>query len=496
MFWKRVARSSEASPNGAEVAELEQAAREVATQRLGRLVARQREDEAVAALPQGDAAANIARHFGQCAFLQLDVAMAASASDIHRAVDDMSFAEDVDPQTLSRAQAELLSPRDRLEHELSWLPGSDSDFQRRAVAAVKAGDCEELATLRFSASGLARINLGCTLLAASPGDIATITHLLNDLPRWKVHDTHAAVDEARFNAGLRPVEPSHFDEAVSNRLGAIAGQLANAVSGSREGRMALATAIADNAEAIRQASNPALEAVLVAYGRTVDPQLQNLQSKMAEAIASLKANPLQPAQLTSIITMLDLWSQIRLPLQRLEQARGLDDPLSAQLFGELRDLGLELANSHNLQTETLRLTRATKHAFSSVPGLQPLIERDLPTIMGNVLSGQMLELVKATLKNLGRFCAEIRAYGFEPGAGEIGARLIDCFEQWHEAQPDAEEPFVLFREISIAVNNKQAAPLLALKIIEWLLEQRPPAAIAAQLTQDMCKLHSNINRKK
>ena len=492
MFFKRIIgkRSVEADETAAE-----EAANEASSHRLNRLVSRQRSEASAPSTPDGANAASLGACFSDCAFVVLGVPLTADAAAIHRAVDDLSFAEDVDPQTLSRAQAELLSPRDRMAHELAWLPGYSAEFQQRACQAIAAGNSDALDAVRFSAAGLARLNLACALLSITPRDEALLVGLLNDFPRWDVHGTDAQITEARHAAGIRPAEPAHFDAAVAVRRSAIAAQIADCAAATREGRQALGRAIDTHAEAVRSAANPQLEAVIAAYARTVDPRLQAMQAKIDDAVAALKANPRQPAVLTTIITTLDLWSQFRLPLQKLEEARGLDDPASAKLFGDLRDLGIGLANGHELHGETLRLARALKPAFAAVPGVRPMLERDLPTIIGNVLIDQMAALTSDALANIRKFAAEMRDHGFVPGSGSPRiARLIDCFEQFHEAQPDADAPFVMMRNILIAVNNKASAPALALQMVEWLLDNRVPEAINAQLVQDMCQLQRAINQ--
>lgn len=162
------------------------------------------------------------------------------------------------------------------------------------------------------------------------------------------------------------------------------------------------------------------------------------------------------------------------------------------MFEDLRDLGIELANQHGMQTETLRLMRALKQAFVHVPGVQPMIARDLPTVIGNVCSAQLEDLVMETAANIGRFAAELRDHGF--GGGLRSNRLIDCFEGFHEAQPDHEAPFLMLRHLAIELNNKCTAPALALLIVEWLLDHRVPEPANSQLMQDMCQIQRNINQ--
>ncbi|WP_086736997.1 hypothetical protein [Erythrobacter colymbi] len=485
MFWNRVAKK----PVEPAIDEAEEQRAAQASQRLGRLVSRQRDESEQLAAAQTPDAAALAATFADCAFLVLAVPLEATAADIRRAFDDLSFDEDADSEALSRAQAALLSPRDRLTHELAWLPGCDPAAQARACAAIRQGDCDAVDALRFAASGVARLNLACALLAARPRDPAVLVGLLTDMGRWDTATTTAAIAASRSAAGVRAADPEHIEIALHERQSAIATAIAEAAAATREGRQALTRTIEAGG-----ASGLALEAVVSAYARIIDPQVQGLQQRMTDAVASLKANASQPAVLTGIVTTLDLWSQLRLPLQKLEAARGLDDPASASLFRTLRDIGIDLANQHGLQTETLRLMRALKQAFVHVPGVQPMIQKDLPVIIGNVCMAQLEKLVEDTVRNIHPFAAEVRDHGF--GGGQRTGRLIDCFEQFHEAAPEEEAPFILLRHTAIELNNKCAAPSLALVIIEWLLDHRVPEPVNSRLVQDMCQLQRNINQRR
>lgn len=485
MFWNRVAQK----PVSLDIDEAEQLRAAQASQRLGRLVSRQRDERAHSATLQTPDATALAATFADCGFLILRVPIEASAADIRRAYDDQSFDEDADGDALSRAQAALLSPRDRLGHELAWLPGCDAAAQSRACDAIRQGDCDAIEALRFATSGLARLNLACALLAARPRDPAVLVGLLADMGRWDTDATVEAIAASRAAAGMRAAEADHIDLAIHERRVAIATRIAEAAAATREGRQALTRTIETSG-----ASGHGLEAVVAAYARIIDPQVQGLQARMNDAVASLRTDPRQPAVLTSIVTTLDLWSQLRLPLQKLEAARGLDDPASASLFEDLRDLGIELANQHGIQTETLRLMRALKQAFVHVPGVQPMIAKDLPAVIGNVCSAQMEKLVEDTVANIGRFAAELRDHGF--GGGPRSARLIDCFGDFHEAQPTYEAPFLMLRHLAIELNNKCSAPALALTVVEWLLDHRVPEPAASRLIQDMCQLQRNINQSR
>lgn len=136
-----------------------------------------------------------------------------------------------------------------------------------------------------------------------------LTGLLTDMPRWDADATTSAIASSRRAAGLRAAEPDHLHLALRERRSAIAAAVAEAASTTREGRQALTRAIEAG-----DASGMAIEPVIAAYAQKIDPQVQSLQARINDGVTSLKANPYQPAVLTAIITTLDLWSQLRLPL--------------------------------------------------------------------------------------------------------------------------------------------------------------------------------------
>ncbi|MEO0417339.1 MAG: hypothetical protein AAF249_00620 [Pseudomonadota bacterium] len=485
MFWKRLRKDEarEVEPSEAEIA-----AEAGARRRLDRLKARRDDEQAAAQEESSRDGEALKAYFDGNAFVTLNVAIDADQGAIAQAADDLSFSEDVDPDAVEAAQAELLAPRDRVKHELAWLPELNAEDQAKARRAVSAGDADALFNLRLSAIGLARINLGLTLLTIKAKDENLQRTLMADLVNWDAHTTRDRIDEARSRARFSPTSDDHYEQAVSAFRDTVGRSVAEALSATREGRILLAQHISENSADIRACDTPTLEAIVKGYGSLADPQLQNLRGKIVDAVASLEANPRDPAKITLITTTLDLWSQWRLPLQKLEEARGLDDPQSAELFKTVRELGITLTNDHNMYDESLRIAKALKHCFSAVPGLQQAVERDLPTLIGNVLFKRFDELTTTVAKNLRDFTRELDRGGIGADVGGLVGKYCEIFDELLEVNPHQEGPWTIWRELAVAIAEKLRRVDIALMVVEWLLERNSPEQVRNQLVSDMCQM--------
>lgn len=435
----------------------EKAAAEGVQRRLGRL-ARHRDGSEEGSGEENDSEIKAAlnERFATCAFTIQGVPMDADPSAIAAAVDDLTFAEDVDSQALEAAQAELLAPRDRIRHELAWFPEADNDQQSEARQALANGDTSALLDVRLATGGLARINLGMALLPVRQRDVDFQRAIMMDFLQWETQTTRDRIDEARLRGRGTASSAEHIDAALADYRRDVARTMAQRLSRTREGRDLVAQQIEQSRAEIRACTIPMLEAIANEYGALADAKLQNLRAKIAEAICVLKAQSRDPAKVTLIITTLNLWSQWRTPKQKLEEARGLDDPLSAELFGEIRELAITLSNEHKPFDESLRLGRALKHAFAAVPSLKQRVEDDLTTLMGNVLLKRLEEVVIVAAQDLRGFGREINNAGMGAETGGAVGKVCAVFEELIDVKPQADPPFEIMHELMMAIAKAHA----------------------------------------
>jgi hypothetical protein len=457
--------------------------------RLRRIVARQeaRNDARVNADAMGDAtSAGVSITLKNNAFATLGIALDASSERISQAFDDLSFEPGQDPAALDAARARLLSARDRLAEEMGWLPECSADAQTGVQAAIRAGDAATLARVRDSADGLARLNLSVALTAASPTDLQGTLSILADAQTWNVDTTLDRIDEARLRSGFKPVDPEQWDHAVEDRLGEIATALAPCFADSQDGRTALATAMLRSSARGGGHGTIFLEKVAAAHAANIDRKLEQLNARIMDYVDRLRARPGDQAIATTLLSSLDMWSQLRRPIQILEAARGLDDPSSATLLRCIRELAVYLTNEHSQFEIALRLARAMVTCFSQVPNLKQEIEREMPILITNALFARLRSICDLVLAHHRVFAQQLPHAGMSPEAPGLIGQLVQAFEECcRSSNPQVAGPWVVLRGLAIDLHNKHRHSEVTRIIMNWMISEVPPQDVLDKLREDV-----------
>jgi len=456
-----------------------------AADRLRRIVARQetRSDEPVEANAPG---AGVPITLKNNAFATLGIALDASSERISTAFDDLSFEPGQDPAALDAARARLLSARDRLGEEMGWLPECAADAQARALAAIRAGDAATLAHLRDGADGLARLNLSVALAAASPAGLQGTLSILADAQSWNVDTTLDRIDEARHRAGFKPVDPEQWDRAVADRLGEIATAIAPCFADSQDGRTALTTAMLRSSARSEGHATIFLEKVAAAHAANIDRKLEQLNARIMEQVERLRAKPGDQAIATTLLSSLDIWSQLRRPIQVLEAARGLDDPSSATMLRCIRELAVHLTNEHDQFEIALRLARAMVTCFSQVPNLKQAIEQEMPVLISNALFARLRSTCEMVLKHYRTFAQELPRSGMSADAPGLIGQLVQAFEEsCQSSTPQVAGPWLVLRDLAIKLHNQHRSSQAALIIMTWMIKEVPPQEVLEKLREEV-----------
>jgi hypothetical protein len=451
--------------------------------RLRRIVARQQAPEDEAA---GHQAADGAIALADNAFAILGIALDATSERISQAFDDLSFEPGQDPARLDAARARLLSARDRLGQELGWLPECSSDAQAKARQAIAASDIAAIGDARDSAYGLARLNLSTTLAAARPSDLHATLAVLGDAQLWSADTTLDRIDEARLRAGFKPVDPEQWDRAVGDRLGEIAATLAPCFADSQDGRSALTNAMLRSAAASDGRGTVFLEKVAAAHGANIDRRLEQLSERISTYVDRLRERPFDQGIATSLLSSLDMWSQLRRPIQILEAARGLDDPSSAAILRRIRELAVDLANDFKQFDIALRLARALVTCFAQVPNLKQVIENEMPVLISNALFQRLRGTCDMVRKHHREFARHLPRAVIAPDAPGLIGELIYAFEEaCQSTTPQVAGPWWVLRDLAITMNNEYRCRETALILMGWMIEQVPPQDVLVKLRDDV-----------
>lgn len=459
------------------------------TDRLRRIVARQEartDDRAEPGAPGQAGGTSVSIALKNNAFATLGIPLDATGERISTAFDDLSFEPGQDPAALDAARARLLSARDRLAEEMGWLPECSADTQARVVTAIRAGDAATLERVRDSADGLARLNLSVALTAANPTNLQGTVSILADAQTWNVDNTLDRIDEARLRAGFKAIEPEQWERAVEDRLGQVATALAPCFAESQDGRTALTTAMLKASARSDGYGTIFLEKVAAAHAANIDRKLEQLNTRIMEQVDRLRARPGDQAIATTLLSSLDMWSQLRRPIQILEAARGLDDPSSATLLRCIRGLAVDLTNDHDQFEISLRLARALITCFSQVPNLKQTIEREMPVLITNALFARLRSTCAQIVARHQTFAQQLLHSGMSPEAPGLIGQLVEAFEEsCQSSNPQVAGPWMALHNLAIELHNRYRQSQAALIIMTWMINEVPPHEVLDKLRKDV-----------
>jgi hypothetical protein len=424
-------------------------------------------------------------------FALLELPLAAGTAQINEAYDSLSFELGRDEAALSAARAALMAPRERLAAEIRWMPGLPRATTDALIAALRTGDSAPLRSMLGKASGVARFNIAVALLETDLSDAQAAGEVLAAARDVDGDALLEQLDEARFAAREREIDRALFDECLDERARTVGAKAAAAFAASATGRAALTRALQADGAAKGRFDTGLRDALLAGYGAEIGQALDQSRGRILSGIEALKADPASQGHATSLLTALDVWSNLRRPMQVHEAARGLDDPASGDIFASVRSLSVDLSNEHQQYEIALRLGRALLSSFALVPTHRAALERELPTLIGNAAvkrANQLHDMALAALRPLAR---QVEAGGLEGAgglAGSINALVADveCLGGRADNNDKAlETVFMTVRDIAIEMHNKARERDAAYAMLVWLAGQGPPAPVAQKLEEDL-----------
>jgi hypothetical protein len=311
------------------------------------------------------------------AFALLATTPRADRTQIDDAFHDALLSTDAheDETVLNRAQQSLISPRDRLENELSYFIDTKPATIHKIVAALQNG---EAAHFIDDLVGLDRANLLAHLCCVGhiDGRRKAALELVEVHGEMNPSDVGEAIIAVRSISGFGTIEMS----ALLSGLKRLRQHHAKAVvAGLGSGDLGQAD-IADLAGTL-QASSPArqsfLEVILNEYESELGPALERAAARVQQILDQIVKDPNESKLHASFKEALGAWDHIVQPLQIADQVRGIDEHHSRQLFESIRDVCLELANERELYRSSLYLSQLARDVFSELPDAAKKLSEDV-----------------------------------------------------------------------------------------------------------------------
>lgn len=324
-------------------------------------------------------------------FNVLKVTPRHTKQEIIEAAEDASLTDD--PARVSEARAILTNPKNRIQVELSWLPGLSPRRAQELSALVEKDPLDILQ--QSNIPRLARANLLADFIAsgALSNDAANfgtvLDALTDDINSSNLEDLMRDINEERTVSGFQPIGDfdllsEYFDSHIL-RLSDAVGKALNELK--TDHLVSLVTSYAEtwtlNGESVL---SHFAELVLNGYEVQVHGFLESefaAISKVIEharSIAETGGNGLKKC-LSDIEKSVRQWDSVAQPIQLLAQARGVNHEVSRELGGSLRSLAIDLHNEYSNTDEAARLSELIIEVFAEVPILQERAEKDLSDLV-------------------------------------------------------------------------------------------------------------------
>jgi hypothetical protein len=295
---------------------------------------------------------------------------------------------ELDHALCQKARSDLTNPRTRLSAEIAWLPGVSP---RRGW--------QLLGELHHNPAGLRKETSLPTLahlnLLASAFETVSDSHDADDLAEFIQEVAHLAeelypeevrrdINEDRSVSGFPEVKTvEQIEEELSERKRHYRNAIKEALDRLPSAKLVqVMTNTVDGATLGGEHHAPSLIDDLVdSYEVETQSPLQSGAENLRKLIKAAKdAAPSGEAAVKPYVDKIESaarsWERIAQPIQLSAKARGTEHDLSSRLGWEIRGLALDLFNTHDILSQTQRLTALLQELFSEIPEISERVKQD------------------------------------------------------------------------------------------------------------------------
>ena len=359
-------------------------------------------------------------------FHLLGVLPEATAAEIMDAREDAE-ADGVAPeQELQTADTALRHPRKRLICEMSSLWGVPQKSASALLARVSGEGEFDIADENLPP--LARANLAAHVCAA---DMFSADDERRQVIEWLIEAREGIVESAlqgefnvtRKKAGFPPVQEEHLRDAVVELTKAHLDAALNAVEkADHPGK--LMTGIVEEWRYVKTPGGIFVHDMAEGYGRWSVSILRPIGERIQESAKALRQNPDNSGALAAIERGLAEWDEYSQPVQLKEEAKGLDERESLDLYRDLRQLALHLANEKKKYRVSLKISNALLRTFPELPTVRGQLSNDIKTLKKLTDKQEQMAKIKPLLDLMGEIKDDLVAFASAVrGGGEMWWRF-------------------------------------------------------------------------
>jgi hypothetical protein len=384
-------------------------------------------------------------------------------------------ARELGGDSASVASRALISPRTRLQAEVSFLPGLTGEELRSTLTALGSGKIPGLSGL----PPLARANVLAHLVSNGAATPANLRLLAGTAPGAR-ENVLEVLNRGRQTAAMPPIPQPMFEAALEQLASRHAEALSDGARTLGDGADVL-SGIVDSIGLSDTAKAVFLRQTMVAWERATASDANRDLERAHELDAKLRAAP-DAAMVAELSTLIRMMAGRARPSRTLARHFGLPHDASAETVDAWRSLAVNLVNQHTAltQAETILDVLAKEFGTSDPPGQR--VARELESCRARIASGQDLPEIK-------RFAAALEAATTSPAAfkGDVlatmalagpGRTLVPAVvsELWNSflavaRNAPSDWPWRALREFAIRLHNEFAATESALELTGLALQE-------------------------
>jgi hypothetical protein len=359
----------------------------------------------------------------------------AVAQEIIYAYEDAALDDAETPEILLRAQQILLTPRLRVDAEISGFLDVDHESAERIVKDVKSGfDLDRMAQEIDSLHALPRSNVISHFGSARALKEGDLLRLIEAQATIAIGSVCEAINEAREGAAAGKVDR----EVVSGALSRLETRQVKAVVeklGFETRSLHIFVAFVERVLASRNfAEIHKLDGYIQAFIQVASAELSRQREQVVASCDSIRSDPKDEIAIERLFTSLTNCNEILRPIQAFETHMNREDASTREMYTSVRELILWLANERNEFDTASRLVKKCLVVFVHLPRAIVQLEEESETLV----SLKTQQLAETLLEKIAAVCEEAQKThrpleqevirnGFGPLSKGIAKSLYDEF---------------------------------------------------------------------
>ena len=340
--------------------------------------------------------------------------LGATTRDDKRKITDLSEEKSLsfDPSVCAKARADLTNPRNRLTAEMGWLPGVSPKRAAELVAKVHS-DPSDLRERGENLPSLAFANILASACYTLDEGLATaewvkwILMMADAATKIDANATLRDINEDRTIAGFPPVKSIELiDTELADRNLAYKLAVKDALDRLPSAKLLeVVTITVDQATDSGKKLAPALiDDMVDSYALGIQTFLRQGADNIIKLVNHIKMLVPQGEatvfpQLAKLDELARKWVKFAIPIQQSMSGRGIEHDISKEVANNIRNLGLYLANDHQMIEGAAHTTKTLQACFSMLLELADRVDEDAKTLE-DLQSQKQLEGVIAPIVQL------------------------------------------------------------------------------------------------